>query len=355
MIVFLYRPSPQVPEPSEQAAEKCFDAAVQNVNMQSHQMASGSVDVTWIFTQSLFMALNTILWSLSYPTIRQLHPIDEVKVYVERALEAIKHTSTRWPGVLSALQLYQNLIQGCLRAYSSEDSYVVRSPSSARDRASMSPPAPSYSPASLASASRTVSHVSQGNEEHSTELQNLPHSSPSQNGMYAFFEDANDIQNQSHAFQTQRQTTSHLQEGYQPSLQQHSTMTTQVNGFNTQSGMQNMENLGVQSFDPQSFSNDFPSTIPGLPLWDPSMASDSTQPELQAYNDVEMDTRPWLGSFGEEYSRYMHQAWFPPQQQMQTLSEEQQLELMAALEHDQLPDVSNLVSDSATTYTGHIL
>lgn len=46
--------------------------------MHREQMITGSVDVTWIFTQSLFMAFNTVLWSLSYPEIRREHPIEEV-------------------------------------------------------------------------------------------------------------------------------------------------------------------------------------------------------------------------------------------------------------------------------------
>ncbi|EDN02926.1 predicted protein [Histoplasma mississippiense (nom. inval.)] len=57
--------------------------------MHKTQVATGSVDLTWVFTQSVFMALNTVLWSLSYPSIRQEHTIDEVKGYIAVALDII--------------------------------------------------------------------------------------------------------------------------------------------------------------------------------------------------------------------------------------------------------------------------
>ncbi|EER40723.1 fungal specific transcription factor [Histoplasma capsulatum H143] len=89
MIVFMFRPSPQIPEPSLEAARRCYDASTFNIKMHKTQVATGSVDLTWVFTQSVFMALNTILWSLSYPSIRQEHTIDEVKSHIAVALDII--------------------------------------------------------------------------------------------------------------------------------------------------------------------------------------------------------------------------------------------------------------------------
>lgn len=158
MIVFLFRPSPQVPEPSASSAEKCYVASIFNVAMQREQIATGSVDLTWIFTQSLFMALNTILWSLSYPEIRKEHPIDEVQGHLAVALEAIMLAAKRWPGVESALLLYRSLVAACLKAYNTEESFVVHSPSNSSNHATpgssqdvMSPP-PMSSPSSTATS-----------------------------------------------------------------------------------------------------------------------------------------------------------------------------------------------------------
>ena len=79
MIVFLYRPSPQVPRPSLEAAQKCFDACEFNIYMQREQITKKNVDLTWIFTQSIFMAINTMLWSLSYVEVRHKHKREAVE------------------------------------------------------------------------------------------------------------------------------------------------------------------------------------------------------------------------------------------------------------------------------------
>lgn len=117
MIVFLYRPSPQVPRPSTRAAVLAFEASQYNIYMQQEQIKVGVIDLTWIFTQQIFMAINTILWALSYSKIRQLHPREEVENVLQIALEAAERASERWPGVKSAKELYENLIAPCMRIY----------------------------------------------------------------------------------------------------------------------------------------------------------------------------------------------------------------------------------------------
>ena len=117
MVVFLYRPSPQVPRPSLSAARKCFDACKYNIYRQRTQMIKNEVDLTWIFTQSLFMAINTMLWSLSYEEVRREHHHEDVEEHFKVAMEAINLASERWPGVASAIVLYQNLINAILGIY----------------------------------------------------------------------------------------------------------------------------------------------------------------------------------------------------------------------------------------------
>ena len=119
MVVFLFRPSPQVPEPSTRAAEECFEASRFNIYAQKRQIESKSIDITWMFGQALFMAINTILWTLSYPSIRKAHPKAEVEQHLQAALEAIYIVSRKWPGVESALDLYMTLADTCLKAYES--------------------------------------------------------------------------------------------------------------------------------------------------------------------------------------------------------------------------------------------
>lgn len=117
MVVFLYRPSPQVPRPSLDAAIKCYDACEYNVYVQHQQIHKKNVDLTWIFTQSIFMVINTMLWSLSYVEVRRKHPREDVKKHLDVAMECIQLASERWPGVLSAVQLYTKFIEAIMRIY----------------------------------------------------------------------------------------------------------------------------------------------------------------------------------------------------------------------------------------------
>ncbi|EMD00961.1 hypothetical protein BAUCODRAFT_20945 [Baudoinia panamericana UAMH 10762] len=117
MIVFMYRPSPQVPRPSLAAALKCFDACQYNIYMQREQIQNKNVDLTWIFTQSIFMAINCMLWTLSYVEVRRKHSKASVEKHLETAMDAIQLASARWPGVASAVQLYHNLINAIMKIY----------------------------------------------------------------------------------------------------------------------------------------------------------------------------------------------------------------------------------------------
>ena len=159
MIVFLYRPSPQVPRPSLDAALKCFDACEYNIHMQQAQIKNKNVDLTWIFTQSIFMAINTMLWSLSYDEVRRQHKREAVERHLGVAMDAIQLASERWPGVASAVQLYQNLIQAILGIYE-KDGDVPISAATPSDAASPSATFPDTfsrsrgtSPATVASSS----------------------------------------------------------------------------------------------------------------------------------------------------------------------------------------------------------
>lgn len=117
MIVFLYRPSPQVPRPTLEAAMKCYEACEYNMYMHHQQITKRNVDLTWIFTQSIFMAINTMLWALSYVEVRHKHKREDVEKHLDIAMDAIQLASDRWPGVASAVQLYQNLISAIMKIY----------------------------------------------------------------------------------------------------------------------------------------------------------------------------------------------------------------------------------------------
>jgi hypothetical protein len=142
MIVFLFRPSPQVPKPSTRAAILCYDASAHNIRAQNYQMDNPTVDITWIFLQSLFMALNTLLWTTSYSQIRDLHSLEELEELVKIAISIIVRCTERWPGSASAAQLYTKLAKACLKSYTMSDmvhsssSLSANSPASLTDAAS---------------------------------------------------------------------------------------------------------------------------------------------------------------------------------------------------------------------------
>src|SRR4051812_12816486 len=101
MVIFLYRPSFQVPKPSSEAALKCYDGAEYIINLSSKQVETGAVDLTCVFVLTLYTSLNSLLWSVSYPEVRAKHDRTEVESLVETALGTITSSkcTDRWPGV----------------------------------------------------------------------------------------------------------------------------------------------------------------------------------------------------------------------------------------------------------------
>ncbi|TQS36866.1 hypothetical protein Golomagni_02675 [Golovinomyces magnicellulatus] len=120
MIVMLFRPSPQVPQPMTRSAFMCYNAASINIESINTQMKTAMVDITWVFVLTIFQALNTILWTISYPEIRAKHPRKELEMYVNIALDTITRCQSRWPGTEAAAHLYSKLAQACLKIYDSE-------------------------------------------------------------------------------------------------------------------------------------------------------------------------------------------------------------------------------------------
>jgi len=117
MIVSLYRPSPQVSKPTATAALTCFDSACFIINLSSQQVKKSAVDVTWVFLLTVYMSLNTLLWTLSYPEVRSKHPREELEDMVNIAVEIITQCSERWPGSESAAQLYAVFAKACMQSY----------------------------------------------------------------------------------------------------------------------------------------------------------------------------------------------------------------------------------------------
>lgn len=349
MIVMLFRPSPQIPEPSVNAARRCYDASVFNVGLQREQIATGSIDLTWAFTQSLFMAINTILWSLSYPEIRKEHPIEEVQSYLQVALEGVALAAERWPGVESALHLYKSLITACLKAYDTGESFVVHSPSNHPSPASaqdVTTPPNMSSPSSstttsfypMHNAKSTGPSVSDG-ESYGT-ISRGPSAEPPPQFPPATTPSAP-------ATQPLPKTLHLPQEVLPPHLQQGPpTQPLQESLYNLQPYAPAPASYSQANFDPTTPFNAFPSVLPGLPGWDPNYTAASTTASHLAYVDATVDPMLWLGSIGDQYSQYSNQP-FPGRGR--TLSQQEQIELMDSLE-DNIPDVSAQLLDQTAIF-----
>ncbi|OAL17273.1 hypothetical protein AYO22_11838 [Fonsecaea multimorphosa] len=382
MIVFMYRPSPQIPSPSLHAAQQCYSAAVFNIKLQKRQVEAHLIDITWIFTQAIFMALNTVLWCLSYPGIRQQLPLEEVQIHIRDALRAIDLCADRWPGVRSAQQLYENLVYGCLKAYEADSK---ESPASQSDYVSstatheLNSAAASQFANSPASTTNTSIYGAQSPQSiHSVHVPANNHNFKNASTGYI---DHAAAQQQYHSqpemLPTSTQPMANPQQQYIPATTHPSLPRIDATSMH----------YSLPGFDPHSYpATTGASADPGGP-WSAAPLIPGVIPGITGSPNMNYDDLPYLASFGHEYSRYMGQSFPPPGPQgplgstgtgavpgshsdaaaraggagnyaMQSLSSQQQMELMAILESERsngrLPDVSGLVSDATTFYTAQL-
>lgn len=91
----------------------CFDSSAFIIQAATEDVE----DKTWIFLLTIHMSLNTILWTISYPEVRQTRPKKEVEDLVEEALGVLDRCSERWPSSKSTSHLYDVLSKACLQSY----------------------------------------------------------------------------------------------------------------------------------------------------------------------------------------------------------------------------------------------
>ncbi|KAG0159909.1 hypothetical protein PDIDSM_7436 [Penicillium digitatum] len=345
IIVLMYRPSPQIPEPTVYAAKTCYDAAISNIAMHKEQMITGSVDLTWVFVQALFMALNTVLWTLSYPEIRKEHTIEEVQGHLDMALEVIVFSAERWPGVQSAFLLYKRLVAACLKAYRTEESFVVHSPSNHPTPTSsqgLTPPAMS-SP----SSSTTASHYS--NNHRGSKLSTGDTAS---NGTHSRGQSADPTFTQESTPPAVAPPSSKEQQmpSVSSAFDMHPPLTAQsVAPHYTSRAYVGPTLYPDVSIDPSTPYNTIPSVVPGLQGWDPNFSLASTTAGHLAYTDATVDPGNWSASIGDQYSQYFNEPFPVPSWRERTLSQQEQIELLASLEHN-IPDVSAQLVNEYNAY-----
>lgn len=252
------------------------------------------------------MELNTALWALSYPEVRKDRPKPEMEEYVQIAQNGIRFASERWPGVESALELYENLIKACLKAYDGNTSYVIRSPS---NKASTLPPYKIITPSPRPSLSRVVSANASRHKLPTAQSPSFPNvindeqtsdqriaSSPARSEL-SFTE-------------SHRSFPSRMSISQQPSFQYTTTHPD-------------------TTFDPYSVYNTLPTPL--IHTWNPGISPEFQPAHLGAYFAPQEEPGLYFDTIGDQYSQYLH-AHYIPQQPLQSLNQEQQFELMTNLE-----------------------
>jgi hypothetical protein len=330
MVVFMYRPSPQVPRPSVDAAIRCYDACQYNIYMTMKQIETKSVDMTWIFTQSIFMCINTMLWSLSYSDVRKLHNREEVETHLQVAMRSIKQASERWPGVESAIGLYNNLICACMKIFD-KDGDVPISASSPSDTASVA-----NGHVDGINRSRTTSPATASTTSIATPSDRVPAPAP-----FGYIPNHNQQQLNFTNGQTSAPApfSSVQQSDLQTSPQQPS-MT-----YNDMSPKTTAEtNIPLYNYPPTTQFNSLPTTFAELPQWNPTFTMPS-QDNFNMATNSSFYNEAYAANQGYEMADYLNPAW--SQDARGTgLNQQQQMELMHDFEMNESKNIEMMIEQS---------
>ncbi|KAF2795042.1 hypothetical protein K505DRAFT_348880 [Melanomma pulvis-pyrius CBS 109.77] len=342
MVVFLFRPSPQVPRPSLQAAVQCYDACEYNIHMTRKQIETKSVDLTWIFTQSIFMAINTMLWTLSYSEIRRIHHREEVERHLQVALESIDLSSERWPGVSSALQLYRNLISACMKIFD-KDGDIPISAGSPSDSASV------------------VSSIVEGiNRSRTTSPASVSTSSittPSEKSQPPF----GYLPNQSQplfGFTTTQQNTPSIfsSSPIQPSSLHTSPQQVPPQPYMDSSTKPSVDvNMPTFNYPPTTQFAPLPTTFAELPHWTPTFS----MPHQDSFSLTQSLSSPiynenYATNQGYPMADYLYPQWSAENSRGMGLNQEQQMELMETFQANETGKIEAMIEQSNQIFRPHV-
>jgi hypothetical protein len=357
MIVFLYRPSPQVPRPSVEAAMKCFEACEYNIYMQREQIRMKNVDLTWIFTQSLFMAINTMLWSLSYVEVRRKHSRDDVSKHLDLAMDCIQLASERWPGVSTAVQLYSNFIAAIMKIYDKDGDIPISAVS----------PSDGPSPGSLLQDA-TIRSRATSPATASTQSVSTPPGGQPPSGL---------INQQSRRNVEERPPVPYRSDSIYPQASTRSGHSSSSSmPYNSSDSAQSISAAHHQQYPPQQLYGAnaqfgaLPAFVPNLtvPGWStappqPQMTYTSTAPlqSQNTYADASFNPTnpayPFPASFESHDINMQPDAYAPQYWDMDSgdfgsgLTQMQQEELMRSLETDGMEDIQSMITNTLAAIT----
>jgi hypothetical protein len=120
ILIFMYRPSPQIPQPSLEATVICYNCAVQNVKLEKGMYESPNIDLTWVFLHQVYTVTLTIIWTIYNPEIRKAHPRKEVQSHISSQIQLLVSLAELWPGAEAAADLFDRLASAAMRNYDSD-------------------------------------------------------------------------------------------------------------------------------------------------------------------------------------------------------------------------------------------
>ena len=274
-------------------------------------METALVDITWIFLLAVFMAVNTILWTISYPEVRALHDKEELEEHVGIALDIIVKCRERWPGTAAASHLYSKLAQACLRSYDMNES-------------SHSPSSPSLTDTNSPSAS----------EHSSATTSSMTHSQKAYRSPPQFGSVFDQMPEQIPAFDYGNSIPPP-----QPSFRSNSIF---VNPSSMQSDRR-FSYFPPDFIQPQNLPNDW-NTIASAASQSHMSASVATIP---MNNNTTDDPTYFMQPIPYSFGPHMYAENFDTEMRQGSLSQQQQIELMQSLETEGLAEMDTFMNLSA--------
>jgi hypothetical protein len=304
--------------------------------MTQKQIETKTVDMTWIFVQAIFMCVNTMLWTLSYSDVRRTHNRDEVESHLNVALESIRLSSERWPGVASAMELYYNLIGACMKIYD-KDGDVPISAGSPSDTASVV----SSNMVDGINRSRTTSPATASTASVSTPSDQVPAPFgylPNQNQQIFNFNNGQSNGTSPYATSPNAQHASVHTSPQQPQIHNYTDMSPKTSIDAT---------MPIYSYPPTTQFTSLPTTFAELPQWNPTFSMPPQEP-------FGMPTMPLSSPFyneayaanqGYELADYLNPGW-SQEARGNGLTQQQQMQLMQDFEMHETSKIEEMIQQS---------
>lgn len=127
MRIFLFHPTPQLPQPSLDATIRCYDSSVKGIYLQKKMYDEKTIEFTWVYLHQIYTATLTLIWALYNEGVRVLHRKEVAESNFEISLSLLTVLAERWPGTEAAADLFERLAQAALKNYITDQEKSPRS------------------------------------------------------------------------------------------------------------------------------------------------------------------------------------------------------------------------------------